>query len=121
MLRYVGAGLIRGYQRYLSPRKGYRCAYGVLHGNGTCSSVGLEIMRSQGVFAFLRLMPLQFDACRAAVAMLQQQSEEEKQRRKKRGAMTGWSGCDSSDGFSCVDIGQCEAVECSDCEFGSCD
>ena len=83
MLRYVGAGLIRVYQRYLSPRKGYRCAYGVLHGSGTCSSVGLEIMRSHGALAFLRLMPLQSDACRTAVATMQLQSEQDKRRKKK--------------------------------------
>ncbi|HEY8026498.1 MAG TPA: membrane protein insertion efficiency factor YidD [Burkholderiaceae bacterium] len=132
MLRYVGVGLIRGYQRYLSPRKGYRCAYGVLHGSGTCSSVGLDIMRDRGVLAFLRLMPLQFDACRAAVTTLQRQSEEEKRRRNKaaedgkRNSQSGcsgadWSDCDSGDTFTCGEIGECEALECGECEFGSCD
>jgi len=113
MLRYVGTGLIRGYQRHLSPRKGYRCAYGVLHGSGTCSSVGLEIMRSQGVLAFLRLMPLQFDTCRTAVATLKLQSEQDKHRKKK-----------DEDGMDCSDFDapQCaQCMEIADCEFASCD
>ena len=84
MLRYAGAALIRVYQRYLSPRKGYRCAYGVLHGAGTCSSIGLSIMEQQGFWAFWRKMPLQFKACRAAAAELEEESEEQKKKRKKR-------------------------------------
>jgi putative component of membrane protein insertase Oxa1/YidC/SpoIIIJ protein YidD len=84
MLRYAGAALIRVYQRYLSPRKGYRCAYGVLHGAGTCSYIGLGIMEQQGFWAFWRKMPLQFDACRAAASTLENESDEQKKARRKR-------------------------------------
>ncbi|HEX7642136.1 MAG TPA: membrane protein insertion efficiency factor YidD [Burkholderiaceae bacterium] len=76
MLEVAGAALIRVYQRHLSPRKGYRCAYGVLHGAGTCSSIGLAIMEQQGFWAFWRQMPLQFDACKAAALSLREEREK---------------------------------------------
>lgn len=66
----VGVALIEAYQRHLSPRKGFRCAYGVMHGNGTCSSIGKRIMRDQGILKFLQLMPRQFAACRTAAITL---------------------------------------------------
>lgn len=76
MLRIAGAALIRAYQRHLSPRKGYRCAYGVLHGAGTCSSIGLDIMEQQGFWAFWRKMPLQFEACKVEALSLREEREK---------------------------------------------
>lgn len=36
------------YQRVLSPRKRFKCAYGVRHGDGTCSSIVLAAFRTRG-------------------------------------------------------------------------
>ena len=130
MLKYAGAALIRAYQRHLSPRKGYRCAYGVLHGAGTCSSIGLGIMEQQGFWTFLHQMPLQFDACRAAAAALNEETEEERQQRKRRlrneGRKRDCSGfddcelpCDTYDIALCEGVGGC--AESDGCEFGACD
>ncbi|MDB5806251.1 MAG: hypothetical protein JWN73_3573 [Betaproteobacteria bacterium] len=33
----LASAAIGGYQRFLSPYKGYRCAYGVVHGTHGCS------------------------------------------------------------------------------------
>ena len=42
MPRRVVDAAIAGYQRHLSPRKGYRCAYGEVHGDQTCSAAVRE-------------------------------------------------------------------------------
>lgn len=127
MLGHAGAALIRVYQRHLSPRKGYRCAYGVLHGAGTCSSIGLAIMEQQGFWAFWRQMPLQFDACHAAATTLNQETGEERKRRKRRARENKWDcgDCDDCDlPCSSTDIaifeGTGSCVETDGFEFGAC-
>ena len=50
-------GMIRLYQRYLSPRKGFCCAYRVHTGHASCSQLGFRAIRRYGVvrgFAVLR-------------------------------------------------------------------
>jgi len=126
MLRYARAALIRAYQRHLSARKGYRCAYGVLHGTGTCSSIGLDMMEQQGFWAFWRKMPLQFDACRAAAATLSEEYGEQREARRRRQAENKKRDCSDIDdcdspcgrGDSAWCEGECEWGEH---EFGSCD
>ena len=68
--RRVVDAAIDGYQRHLSPRKGYRCAYGALHGDETCSGAVRRIMRERGVRRGLRPTMLQFLACYQAAALL---------------------------------------------------
>ncbi|WP_240782748.1 membrane protein insertion efficiency factor YidD [Escherichia sp. E2661] len=43
--------LIMLYQRHLSPRKGYRCAYSVLYQTQGCSGAVKEIIQQKGVIA----------------------------------------------------------------------
>jgi putative component of membrane protein insertase Oxa1/YidC/SpoIIIJ protein YidD len=104
----VGVALIEAYQRHLSPRKGFRCAYGVLYDSGTCSSIGKQIMREGGIFSFLRLMPGQFSACKAAAVHLSAESEEERQRRNEE-----YLARRSRQFESRNNINVCDAIECS--------
>lgn len=46
--RFVLAA-IRAYQRYLSPFKGYACAYRVHTGHASCSTLGFRAVRKHGV------------------------------------------------------------------------
>jgi putative component of membrane protein insertase Oxa1/YidC/SpoIIIJ protein YidD len=138
----MGVVLIEAYQRWLSPRKGFRCAYGVLHGAGTCSSVGKRIMRERGMFAFFRLMPEQFAACRTAAATLHNETPEERRRRReeerkhRREGLREWvrrkrehpcDNCNDWDDCDLIDVGDCMPdMGCSDCSMdfdgcGSCD
>lgn len=54
------------YQRHISPRKGFRCACGALHGGETCSAAVSRIIRTQGLRAGLPAIQAQFGRCRAA-------------------------------------------------------
>ena len=84
MLRFAGLALIGAYQRYLSPRKGFRCAYGVLHGGGTCSSIGKRLLREQGMVSFFKGMRVQFTACRLAAQQLSEQLQDPNKRKKNQ-------------------------------------
>jgi len=47
---------IRMYQRYVSPYKGFACAYRVHTGRRSCSALGLRAVRRFGVFGGLDLI-----------------------------------------------------------------
>src|SRR3989442_1535488 len=64
----VGLG---GYRRFISPYKGFRCAYGVVSGRGSCSDVALRITRRFGAGRMLRLSRLQAARCKDAFLALQ--------------------------------------------------
>lgn len=121
MLSKAGLVLIDLYQRQLSPRKGFRCAYGSLYGAGTCSSIGKQIMREGGVFAFLRLMPEQFAACKAATMQLRNESEEERKRRRQQRRDRVNDYCENMTLSDCWDAEQCTECACDVADIGSCD
>ena len=58
------------YQRTLSPRKGYRCAHGVLHGQDTCSAAVRRLVRERGVTRSIVPSMARFVVCYQAAALL---------------------------------------------------
>lgn len=64
--QFAAIGLIQLYRRHLSPRKGYRCAWGVATGRDSCSGVGLRAFRRAGFVGGLILLRRQFDRCALA-------------------------------------------------------
>lgn len=60
------------YRRFLSRRKGYKCAYGVVTGRTTCSTYGLKVFRKFPVLMAYRLMCRQFRRCDKASSLLYQ-------------------------------------------------
>lgn len=55
MRRLLLAAIV-GYQRYLSPRKGFSCAYRVHTGRRSCSALGYRAVRRYGVLAGLAIL-----------------------------------------------------------------
>ena len=55
--------LIELYQRHLSPRKGYRCAYSVLHGGTGCSGYAKHAIAEHGIFNAYPLIMQRFSDC----------------------------------------------------------
>lgn len=82
------------YQRVISPRKGYRCAYGVLHHTQGCSGAVKEIIQRKGVIGGWEEIRQRFADCRLAAEALQDQKPGEKPKRKKKGDNCDFSGCD---------------------------
>lgn len=58
---------IEAYQKYISPYKGYHCAYGLLHKDDyTCSQYGKVSIAKYGVVKGLALLFERFDECQEA-------------------------------------------------------
>lgn len=68
--RRVVDAAIAGYQRWLSPRKGYTCAHLVAEGGRSCSAVVRSIVAERGVLGGIIPTVVQFRACYRAAAML---------------------------------------------------
>ena len=70
--------LIRIYQKYISPHKGYQCAHGVLTGKDSCSEAVTKIIQQVGFFSGLGLIRQQFEDCRHAAEILKKKKEKRK-------------------------------------------
>lgn len=71
MMRHVLALLISFYQRWVSPFKGFRCAYRAVTGGPSCSNVIRADLIREGVWRAIPLARTQFRRCRQAYASLQ--------------------------------------------------
>jgi putative component of membrane protein insertase Oxa1/YidC/SpoIIIJ protein YidD len=65
-MRSLALAAIEIYQRYLSPYKGFCCAYGFHTGNRSCSALGYRAIRVHGVIPGLALLRLRFERCSEA-------------------------------------------------------
>ena len=100
----VACWLITQYQRHVSPRKGFRCAYGVLHRRDSCSRFGKRAIRRHGIAAGLRLLRRRFDHCRSAAHVLEYDRQRGKRDRRDRfhACVNGWNpGCSGADFAEC--------------------
>lgn len=61
---------ISGYQRFISPYKGWHCAHAVLHGGASCSAYGKEIVSRHGVLRGGLLLWKRFGDCQQAADTL---------------------------------------------------
>lgn len=64
---------ITGYQRFLSPYKGFSCAHRVLYGGESCSQYTKKMIAQFGLKAGLHKARLRFKACSSAHSILQGQ------------------------------------------------
>lgn len=63
MLKRIALAAISLYQRYLSPRKGYSCAYRVRAGGVGCSGFGKHAIEKHGIFLGLVLLRRRMAKC----------------------------------------------------------
>ncbi len=66
----ISTALIRAYQRYLSPIKGYQCAYSHLHGGPSCSAVGLEAFATNNFGNSVLILQSRFKDCQESAREL---------------------------------------------------
>ena len=57
---------VRGYQRYISPYKGFRCAHYQLHRETSCSGHFRDLLSQYGLSEALRLFPRRLVECQDA-------------------------------------------------------
>lgn len=70
MVNSLAAGIIVGYQRYLSPHKGFCCAHRALHGGPSCSEFARRVVIRRGVGPLAALLRRRFARCAAAARRL---------------------------------------------------
>jgi putative component of membrane protein insertase Oxa1/YidC/SpoIIIJ protein YidD len=127
-LNWLAVGLIRGYRRFVSPHKGFRCAHHALHGDGSCSAFGLAVFQAYSFGRAVALIRERFRDCRHAYGVLTSQdanddSPERAGRRKSNGT-TGslarnWDAC-ACDALSALDCGTALPCDALSCDIGAC-
>lgn len=78
LLNRCGIRLIRYYQRFISPHKGYCCAHHQLHQQGSCSAFGIQCLTHQSVPRALGMMRRRSQSCHAAAKELQKPGKSHK-------------------------------------------
>ncbi|MTJ49082.1 membrane protein insertion efficiency factor YidD [Dolichospermum sp. UHCC 0259] len=71
--RRIGVTAITGYQRYISPYKGFRCAHRVLHGGESCSGYVKRQIAEYGLTDAFVKSKKRFQACTEANRILRSQ------------------------------------------------
>jgi putative component of membrane protein insertase Oxa1/YidC/SpoIIIJ protein YidD len=73
ILTNAAINAISWYQREISPKKGFCCAYHVLHGHGSCSSVVKNAFHNHGTIAGIFSVFSQAKKCHSAYVALSEQ------------------------------------------------
>ncbi|AJQ96233.1 membrane protein insertion efficiency factor YidD [Gynuella sunshinyii] len=96
----LAIALINGYQKYLSPYKGFKCAHAVLYQDMSCSQAIKQIIATEGLLGGYRNIRRRFSDCRKAYEQLSDKSQ--KRERRKKGHRCNY--CDP--GIAC-DVADC--------------
>lgn len=83
---------ISGYQRFVSPYKGYCCAHKSFHGGYSCSEFAKQTIIEFGVWHALKKVKARLLDCRYAYAMLQVSKEKSGTDKKGEGDNSGGCG-----------------------------
>ena len=94
--RFIDA-LIAAYQRWLSPRKGFRCAHRRRHGGLSCSQFARRAIARAGLGGGWRALRHRFAAC-AEAAQAMASLRPYAARRGECDPGSGCDGCDSAGG-----------------------
>jgi uncharacterized protein len=104
-MRQFVPGAIRVYQRYVSPYKGFCCAYRTHTGRSSCSQLGYRAVRRFGVFAGLGLTRQRTHLC--GVAHRRHRASHPRIPQSQRGACD--IGCDLPCDLNCDKAGDCSS------------
>jgi putative component of membrane protein insertase Oxa1/YidC/SpoIIIJ protein YidD len=80
--RGLAVTAIRGYQKFISPHKGFSCAHRVLYGCESCSQYFKQVIAEEGILTAIANAKGRFQECRAANEILKKRGEESKARRQ---------------------------------------
>lgn len=112
--------IIRLYQKYISPYKGFQCAHAYLYHDTSCSNAVITIIESNGLIVSIDKIKTRFRACRAAYLTLVHEDRSNKYKRNSRDRKNnGYEYCDPG---SACDVAEC-VTDKKFCDFSdlSCD
>jgi uncharacterized protein len=70
------------YQRYVSPYKGYICAFRVHTGRCSCSEFARRVVLKHGIMKMMTLLPRRFGRCQDSyLAQMANQNENKEEQR----------------------------------------
>lgn len=104
---------IRLYQRYISPYKGFCCAYRFHTGKASCSALGFRAIQQHGVLAGLGILHKRLQRC--SIAHRRYGLPQTPLHRWQK--QSGFCDIDCGD---CPDFGSCDNIAC-DCPSSLCD
>jgi putative component of membrane protein insertase Oxa1/YidC/SpoIIIJ protein YidD len=78
MLRFFAIKLIKCYQYFISPHKGYKCAHNALHKQGGCSSRVLQHIKNKPMTKWYSSYVQELSACRHAFNTIQKNKDKDK-------------------------------------------
>ena len=96
MLTRTALVAIGGYQRWVSPRKGWGCAYRLAHGGPGCSGFAKRAIAERGLLVAWPAIRQRFRDCHDAAFHLQGAAPEDDKRRRRRwcdGTIPDLGGC----------------------------
>ena len=84
--RNIVINCIGGYQKFISPYKGFCCAHRVLHEGASCSEWAKHAVKKVGIYGAFPLIIRRIKACNAAyqeIKQLNSNAEEGNEKEKK--------------------------------------
>ncbi|AFY41996.1 membrane protein insertion efficiency factor YidD [Nostoc sp. PCC 7107] len=138
--RRVSINAITGYQKHISPHKGFVCAHRILYGGESCSQYIKRVIAQEGLrMAFIKSRA-RFHACKQANLILRGQSHNseptesedeaniqppktEHRRKNQQSSNTIYSNDDGTNCINCADL-SCDCADLvnvlPDCDFSHC-
>jgi putative component of membrane protein insertase Oxa1/YidC/SpoIIIJ protein YidD len=117
--------MIRFYQRFLSPIKGYSCAYRVYTGQDSCSAYGYKVIDRYGVLVGYQLLKRRTQVCGEIMRSDETHHHSKRYMGKHQSGHCDAPNCDLPDLSTACDVGNTLANACassSNCaSSGSCD
>jgi putative component of membrane protein insertase Oxa1/YidC/SpoIIIJ protein YidD len=80
--RGLAVTAISGYQKFISPHKGFSCAHRVLYGCESCSQYFKQVIAEEGILTAIANAKGRFQECREANEILKKRREKSKARRQ---------------------------------------
>ena len=80
--RSLAVTAITGYQKFISPHKGFACAHRVLYGCESCSQYFKRVIAEEGIVTAIANAKERFQECRAANEILKQRRQKCQRRRQ---------------------------------------
>ena len=103
---------IRAYQRFLSPHKGFSCAYRIHTGRASCSNLGFRAVRRYGALAGIAILLNRTNRC----GDIHRQLTPKRPFTYQRGECDfGCDGCDLPSGKTLANC--CEFADCCSCDW----
>jgi putative component of membrane protein insertase Oxa1/YidC/SpoIIIJ protein YidD len=80
--RSLAVTAITGYQKFISPHKGFACAHRVLYGCESCSQYFKRVIAEEGIFTAIANAKGRFQECREASEIIKQRRQKCQRRRQ---------------------------------------